>query len=190
MRKHWMPFEEARAFARSLHLRTHEDWIAWSKTDAKPKNIPANPYGVYKDCGWVSWLDWLGNDYLSYTEARDFVRKLHLRNQLEWQKWAFSSKRPRCIPTEPYIRYASSGWVDWHDWLRDARAVRPSTRRKVGLTYDEAKAKVQLFGMRTLADWQRRWRNGLSIEGVPYAADIVYEELWESWEEFLTGDTE
>ena len=57
MRKHWMPFEEARAFARSLHLRTHEDWIAWSKTDAKPKNIPANPYGVYKDCGWVSWLD-------------------------------------------------------------------------------------------------------------------------------------
>ena len=53
-------FKEARKFARSLKLITHEDWKKYAKSGKKPANIPATPNNVYKNKGWVSWPDFLG----------------------------------------------------------------------------------------------------------------------------------
>src|SRR5205085_12306254 len=62
------PFEQARAYARSLHLATHTAWFSWARTAARPSDIPANPEGVYRDEGWVSWGDWLGTGFVARTQ--------------------------------------------------------------------------------------------------------------------------
>lgn len=80
----WQCFEGARDFVHKLHLENKQEWSAWTKSGDKPNDIPANPARSYKDTGWTSWGDWLGTDviapqnrsYLSFEEARDFVRKL------------------------------------------------------------------------------------------------------------------
>ena len=82
------PFAEARSFVQGLGLRSQADWQAWAKTAARPPDIPAAPAGVYTDCGWLSWGDWLGTGmvavgqrrYRPFTEARASVRALGLRN--------------------------------------------------------------------------------------------------------------
>src|SRR6478672_2543359 len=48
----YLPFEEARAFARSLGLKNQTEWKDWTKNGAKPDNIPANPRQTYKNKGW------------------------------------------------------------------------------------------------------------------------------------------
>jgi hypothetical protein len=59
-RKQWRPFEEARAFARSLNLLSSAEWVKYSKSGQKPDDIPALAHRVYKDSGWLGWGDWLG----------------------------------------------------------------------------------------------------------------------------------
>jgi hypothetical protein len=54
------PFEEARKYARSLGLKNSLEWIKFCKSGAKPKDIPYQPFIVYKGKGWISYKDWLG----------------------------------------------------------------------------------------------------------------------------------
>jgi len=58
--KVYRSFEDAREFARNLNLKTQKEWREFTKTSKLPKDIPANPGGVYKDKGWKGTKDWLG----------------------------------------------------------------------------------------------------------------------------------
>ena len=64
--RQYRPFEEARTFARSLGLKSGVEWKQYGQGvlagyEPKPVDIPAKPIKVYRDQGWVSMGDWLGN---------------------------------------------------------------------------------------------------------------------------------
>ena len=64
-RSRWRNFEEARAFARSLGLKSGADWRRFSKGDfthlgERPDDIPGCPERIYRDAGWAGYRDWLG----------------------------------------------------------------------------------------------------------------------------------
>ena len=59
----FLPFAEARSFARNLGLSNCKQWRQYCKDqlpDHKPGDIPTHPYLVYKGLGWTDWDDWLG----------------------------------------------------------------------------------------------------------------------------------
>lgn len=110
----WRPFEEAREFARSLELGSGREWQEYcrgTKTirgqSSKPADIPSSPANIYKSV-WKGMDDWLGNkEYLSYEEARDYVRALNIRptNQAGWIKYWQNATIPNNIPIQPQQRY-------------------------------------------------------------------------------------
>ena len=60
--REYRPFDEARAFVRSLGLKGQKEYGAYRRGDLteirfKPDDIPTNPNRVYKDTGWQSWGD-------------------------------------------------------------------------------------------------------------------------------------
>lgn len=57
--REFLPFTEARDFARTLRLPNQIAWRAWAKSSARPANIPSNPEKSYPK-QWRSWSDWLG----------------------------------------------------------------------------------------------------------------------------------
>ncbi|MBT4327854.1 MAG: hypothetical protein HOD60_13270, partial [Candidatus Nitrosopelagicus sp.] len=148
----FLPFEEAREFARSLDLFTMISWEKFAKSKKRPKNIPYAPDQTYKK-QWKGYRDWLRESevidtehlvmiedseftktldstikdlkqiYLPYDQARDFVRKLNLKGQKEWMAYAKSSLRPKNIPSAPYQYYLE--WTGYADWLGTKR-IRPS----------------------------------------------------------------
>ena len=68
----------------------------------KPLNIPDDPEKVYRDLwhDWDHFLIWVEPklepmSYLSYKEAKRFVKKLGLRNQIEWKEYAKLSRELR-----------------------------------------------------------------------------------------------
>ncbi len=118
----YLSFEEARAYARKLGFKNFAEWISWSKTLAKPDNIPADPVGVYRNKGWTSVDDWLGTGhrkggFRSFEDARTFARGLQLKRKDEWVAWARTESRPVDIPAYPIDVYKSKGWAGWGDWL-------------------------------------------------------------------------
>ena len=58
--KEFLPYDEARGVVRCLKLRSQSKWQAWSKSK-RPTNIPSHPNDYYRDSGWISLPDWLGN---------------------------------------------------------------------------------------------------------------------------------
>ena len=57
--KVFLPFLQARAFARSLRLSNRSQWSGFSKGGARPPNIPSNPNLNYRGTGWRGYDDWL-----------------------------------------------------------------------------------------------------------------------------------
>ncbi len=58
-------FKLARAFVQSLKLKNRSEWNMYCRGKLKiklPTDIPATPYLIYKNDGWMSWSDWLGNN--------------------------------------------------------------------------------------------------------------------------------
>ncbi len=58
-------FNQARAFARKLKLKSGKEWFDYTKGQNKkkpklPDDIPASLDRVYKGKGWKNWPDWLG----------------------------------------------------------------------------------------------------------------------------------
>ena len=56
----YQTFKQARAFVRSLKLKSTRKWDDYVKSGMKPDNIPSAPQDVYSNDGWAGWNDWLG----------------------------------------------------------------------------------------------------------------------------------
>jgi Transposase IS66 family/RNase_H superfamily len=56
--------------------------------------------------------------YLSFKQARLYVRSLQFKLKAQWNDWKKSEKRPSFIPDNPEKFYRKQGWVSWDDWLR------------------------------------------------------------------------
>ena len=76
----YLPFEEARAFVRTLGLKYETEWRAYCLSGKKPDSIPANPIQVYSS-EYKGIGDWLGS--ISRWNRNALLALLHdLRPQL------------------------------------------------------------------------------------------------------------
>lgn len=119
----WMPFHEARSFARSFHFSGQRAWKQYCKgarpdLPPKPEDIPAAPWKAYENRGWAGWRDWLGTEkpvrepaapkspakpraprkprpsrFRDFESARAFARSLQLESSTQWYAYV-QGKRP------------------------------------------------------------------------------------------------
>ena len=62
-----------------------------------------------------------------FPNALEYTRSLRLRKRADWYAWSKSGGRPKDIPSNPNVVYASAGWVSWGHYLgheEDAQVVR------------------------------------------------------------------
>ena len=63
-------FKEARKFARSLNLKSGQEWNEYCKSGKLPDDIPSNPNKSYIN-GWESMGDFLGTGNIA-TKNRQY----------------------------------------------------------------------------------------------------------------------
>lgn len=140
----WLPFLEARSFARSLKLPGQKAWKHYCSgrmphLPPRPKKVPTAPDSVYADDGWVNYGDWLGTGNTQFRRvtprefiaAREFARSLGLSKASDWKLFSSGKlpgvpPRPRDIPSEPQKTYADKGWAGWDDWLHPSPKLGPA----------------------------------------------------------------
>jgi len=155
-----------------------------------PIEIPKTPNSVYNKDGWAGMGDWLGTFKVSkknmifeeFHLAREFVRKLNIKNAKEWLSYCQSGKKPDYIPASPNIAYKNSGWINLQDWL-DSNNIQNQKRQF--LEFDEAKELVKKFNLKNGPDWYNFCKLGKKPEEVPLNPDHYYIGKWKGWNDFL-----
>ena len=105
-RANWRKFEDARAFVRSLGLKSADEWSDYCKSGKKPADIPVIPSVPTRMLGGPDGAIGSGlarsplglRQYRSFKKARAFVRSLGLKSVAEWRDYCKSGKKPDDIP--------------------------------------------------------------------------------------------
>ncbi len=183
----YLDFEIAKKFVHKLKLKSTNDWRNYSKSDEIPINIPKYPRAVYKNSGWLSMGDWLGTysvadqlkTYLSFNEARDFVRTLNLNNSKEWVSYVNTNKIKN-IPKRCDQTYEKEGWSGWKDFLG-------TKNKKKFEPYEKAQEWAHQNKIITKNEWKEHPLRPLYFPKNPdYSAE--YKLKWKSWSDFLSKE--
>ena len=186
----YLSFEEARDYVRNQNLQNPREWKKWINGKLKDKEeipsfIPINPDSIYKDCGWLGWLDWIeeytpNNEsltesnvkYLPFEEAREFIRNLNLGSNEQWINY-YQNKingliKPENIPWNPNTIYINE-WRGIKDWI--------GTNRK---DFNEARKFVRDLGLHGHVEWLLYCKNQLDgynakPTDIPAAPEIAYQ---------------
>jgi len=160
-------FGEARAFVRSLELRTADEWKRFCKGQIKrkgslPADIPRTPDTVYTESGWAGMGDWLGTGrrygllrpYRPFKDARSFARALKLTSQAQWSAFCKHGKgsvrRPPDVPSNPDKAYKDSGWSGFGDWLGSGN-IAPKFKKY--RPFAQARRFACSLGIRSRSEW-------------------------------------
>lgn len=197
----FLPYEEARQFIHSLKLKDYKEWQKYicgefPELPQKPKNIPSNPSGVYKDKGWIGIGDWIGSEafpyahleYRKFSEARKFARELGLTSSVEWVAYCKGEfkhlpAKPNDLPANVVRKYEGKGWKGFKDFLWSDRHRKA---RKLFMSYADAKALVstkKINSEQKLAEFIGSIKKPSDF---PEHPEMTYQRKgWKSLEEFL-----
>jgi hypothetical protein len=185
----WKSFEDARTYARSLNLKTEEEWNAFCRSGKLPPDVTSNPWNLYRDKGWNGIGDWLGTGviatqnrfFIPFEEARKYVHSLNLKS---WSEWKFFVKNESFknlnIPMDPRSSYEE--FVSVSDWLG-------CKEKKDYLSYNEAKQILHTCGLRTKKEYVFHISN--QNLALPVMASQYYRRRgeWLSWGDYLGYST-
>jgi hypothetical protein len=180
MKKVFLTYEEAKKYVRELKIVNSVGWVKYLKNGKKPNNIPTSPNKYYKNKGWVTWKDFLGNNkYLSYEELKTHIRNIGvIKNSKGWKKYWEENERPKNIHLSPNIYYKKE-WKGWKDLL--GINLR---KKKFFLSYEEAKEVVQKLNIKTIKEYQRKYNKKITELNIPTNPNLYYKEF-KSWFDWL-----
>jgi hypothetical protein len=124
-------------------------------------------------------------EYLSFEEAREFVRNLKIKSQLEWREYCKSGKKPDNIPTTLWRVYKDE-WQSWGDFLGTGYVA---TFNRVYLSFEEAREFVINLELKNRREWEKYSFSDERPQNIPANPSGVYKDEWKSWGDFLgTGN--
>jgi superfamily II DNA or RNA helicase len=181
----FLPFEDAKKFVRGLNIKSETEWRKFKKSGKKPNNIPSTPENIYKD-EWLSWGDFFGynigfKEFLSFEEAKEFVRSLNLKSNKEWQEYIKSNNKPNNIPSRPDYQYKNQGWLSYGDFL----GYKEGFNGYEYLPFNETKEFVRSLNLKGQKEWREYCKSGNKSNNIPSDPYQVYKNEWISWADFL-----
>ncbi len=175
----WRPYRGARAYVRSLRLKSQHDWSDYCKSGKKPADIPTHPERAYAEADWAGMGDWLGTgtvarrlrQYRPFKKARAFVRGLRLKSTSAWSDYRKSGKKPDDIPTNPNVTYGDDGWSGMGDWLGTGTVA---THLRQYRTFKKAREFVHTLGLKSTSAWQDYCKLAKKPDDIPSNPNVVY----------------
>jgi hypothetical protein len=178
-KKEFLPFKDAREFARGLKLKNLKEWQAYCKSGRKPADISTCPASTYENNGWSGWGDWLGTgnissaslQFLPYEEAEKIVRKLGIKNVKDWIRHCKSGQNAANVPDSPDVSYKDKGWKGWGEWLGTGSV---STHSRLYRPFEEAHEFVRVLKLKNREEWSSYCKSGQKPADIPADPNSVY----------------
>ncbi len=189
----WMPFEEAREYVRGLNLISSTEFTNYWRQGKLPKNIPSKPRVAYNNDGFISMPDFLGydsifQDWMPFEKARDFVRKLKLKNTDDWRSYCKSNVRPLGIPSNPHTIYKNKGWESFGDWIGTGTIA---SKLSIYYSFEETREFIRALNLKNRIEWRNYRKSDLRPNYIPTNPEIVYKNSgWKGLSDWLGNSNE
>src|SRR5438552_2177299 len=108
--------------------------------------------------------------FLPFPDARELVRSLGLKSQVEWWAYCASGKKPYNIPASARRVYRKE-WAGWGDFLGTGRVANKNRRF---LPFKQARHFVHSLGLRSSKEWVAYCQSGRKPDNVPAQPSKVY----------------
>lgn len=145
--------------------------------------------------------------FLPFEEAREYVRKLGLKNSNEWKTYSYSGNKPDNIPGFPHLTYKKE-WRGWSNWLSNSSGISSyigdpietknkleektefSKIRTMCQPFEKAREFSRTLGMKDIKNWMKYCKAGTKPKDIPASPEIVYRERWKGWDDWLGTNQE
>jgi superfamily II DNA/RNA helicase len=159
-----------------------------SKDDLVQFDIDAEIIGSIKEKELMSslqlrvWDKLAKLSWMSFEEAREYVRKLNFKSTKEWFLYAKSNRRPFDLPVYPNELYKEK-WIGYGDFL--GTDYIPTFEREY-LSFEKARAQIRKENIKSTAEWKVYCKSNKKPQNIPAAPDLKYRNNgWISWGDFL-----
>ncbi len=189
--KEYLSYEESKKKIIKLKIKSQKEWFEYCLTGKKPDDIPRNGYQTYKNKGWISWGDWLGNYTLSNSNkifrdfelAKEFVKSLNLSNVKEWNTYCKNGNKPEDIPGSPEKSYKLKGWNGWGDWLGTNNIA---SNKIIYRDFKDARDFARKLNCRNRDEWNKYSKTNKIPKDIPKKPSQTYiNKGWISWGDWL-----
>ena len=168
-RANYLSFLEARLLVRKKRFPRA---IEYREFASQHPNIPKFPETAYAE--WISWPDWLGNQWLDYSEAQKIVSAMRIKGKVAYQKM---DELPYGIPSTPETVYRDKGWTSWPAYLGTEISWLPFLKARKW-------SRAQKLGSRN--EWMALSKSNQLPEGIPSNPNAKYaNEGWAGWPDWL-----
>ena len=189
--KYTISYEDAKEMIHSLNITSQENYLKLFKIGLLDDTIlPKYPKScVSFNDKWAGWGDYLGHNrssdnakadfYLSYEEAKEYIKQFNIKSHSEFKKFAKSKDFPICISPRPERYYSNKnrGWKNYNDFL-DLEVTEY-------LDYKLAKEIIKQFNFQNSNEYYKYWDQN-KIKNLPKCPNIHYKNKgWTFWGEFL-----
>lgn len=187
----FLDFENARSIVHKLKISGWKEWKEMYNNGLIPKNIPKDPYIVYRNKGWISVDDFFGKNISAYnrarlgwadfSEAKKYAVRLNLKSSKEWREFLKSNKNIEInLPSTADRVYAKTGWKSWGDFL----GYDDKHREIVGL--DEAKEILNEIKIKDINHWRSYTKSSSFDKRLPRDPHTYYKGRgWKGFPDFI-----
>ena len=108
-------------------------------------------------------------NWMSFEEAREYVRSLNLKSQKDYQKFIKSNPTPNDFPKKIDRVYKKTGWLSWGDFLGYSKGWNGKYR-----DFKEARKFVRSIGVKSHSEWKKFCDSGKKPIDIPFSGYITY----------------
>ncbi|MDO9279105.1 MAG: hypothetical protein Q7U05_11165 [Polaromonas sp.] len=186
-------YDTAHAWVLAQGWNDKSEFDAVVKAQKLPSFVPKAPHVVYKECGWVDWIGWLGSgkrrlgDWREFGNARqwaqDWAPTHGITSSEQWVAACQAGRIPADIPRRPDRVYAEIGWKSWGDWLVTSRLRR---RNQPWRSFAEARAFVHALSLGSWEEWRGFSRSADRPHDIPAAPYRAYQlDGWAGFDDWV-----
>jgi|GEM_PF-2042939 len=124
--------------------------------------------------------------FLSFEEAREFVRSLGLKNKKEWRQWIKSGNRPDNIPSRPDTTYDGKGWKGMGDWLGTGAIANHKRKFR---SFKDARKYVRSLGLKSVDEYWKWSKSGSRPIDIPATPHQVYKGKFTTYADWCDWET-
>lgn len=188
-----MSYEQVKQYAQQNKIKSMRQWFDFHNPrkggQPRPRNIPGDPskYFGRRDL-WESWPSFLGTktkatqlkkeDFCTIAECKAWFAENKIYTVSQFREFGSSGVkcRPDNIPSSPNKKYN----------VKFSELLCP--KKKIYLSFEEAKELVQSFKFKNYLDFREGRRNNMEqLACIPCNPDKFYDKSkeWTSWPNFL-----
>lgn len=120
--------------------------------------------------------------YLTYDEAREFLKDKNIGSQRDYNKWIIGKSIEFKLPAGPRKFYKES-WISWPDYLSNNK-ISNQNKKNMFYSYYECSKYVISCGVKSKSEYKKFYKTNCRLPSNP---DKTYKE-WVSWCDFLNKE--